>query len=252
MARVGPRRAGHHQPGRPHQPGAAARLGLRGRPGRLRPSGRKDDLLCPGRDGGDPPRDPRTDRRARGHHPSGEVLREGRQATGNRHQPPVVHPQRRPGHRPPDRPHRPGRPNGLAPAVHANPLHQLDRRTKRRLADQPSAVLRRSATPLVSVGRRRRADPRHADRPRRGRPPGRPVIGPGTRLQRVATGTARRLRRRHRRHGHLGHVVALPADRLRLGRRQRPLRPHLPHGPPSPGPRHHPDLAVLHRRALPL
>ena len=40
-------------------------------------------------------------RRAPPDHPPGEVLREGRQAARDRHHPPVVHPQRRPGRRPP-------------------------------------------------------------------------------------------------------------------------------------------------------
>ena len=64
-------------------------------------------------------------------------------------------------------------------------------------------------------------------------------------------GAARRLHRRPRRDGHLGHLVADPADRRRLGARPRPVRAHLPDGPAPAGPRHHPHLAVLHRRARP-
>ena len=37
----------------------------------------------------------------------------------------------------------------------------------------------------------------------------------------------------------------------RWERRPRPVRPGLPHGPAPPGPRDHPHLAVLHRRAQP-
>ena len=63
-------------------------------------------------------------------------------------------------------------------------------------------------------------------------------------------GAAGGLRGRPRRHGHLGHQLAHPRDRRALG--QRPLRAGLPHGPASPGPRHHPHLALLERRARPL
>ena len=71
-------------------------------------------------------------------------------------------------------------------------------------------------------------------------------------LRRGPARPARRLHGRPRRHGHLGHVVAHAPDRHRLGARPRPVRPHLPHGPAAAGPRHHPHLAVLHRRARPL
>ena len=47
---------------------------------------------------------------------------------------------------------------------------------------------------------------------------------------------------------HLGHVLADSADRHRLGARHRPVRAHVPDGPAAPGPRHHPHLAVQHRR----
>jgi len=50
----------------------------------------------------------------------------------------------------------------------------------------------------------------------------------------------------------VGHVVAQPPDRLRVGGRSRPVRPHLPDGPAPPGPRHHPNLAVLHDGPLAL
>ena len=70
------------------------------------------------------------------------------------------------------------------------------------------------------------------------------------RVHRGAAGPARRLRRRPGRHGHLGHLVADPADRRRLDRRSGPLRPGVPDGPPTPGPRHHPDLAVRRHRPL--
>ena len=43
-----------------------------------------------------------------------------------------------------------------------------------------------------------------------------------------------------------------PQIAVRLGRRPRPVRAHVPHGPAAPGPRDHPDLALLHGRPLPL
>ncbi len=42
-----------------------------------------------------------------------------------------------------------------------------------------------------------------------------------------------------------------PADRLRLGARRGAVEPHLPDGSGSPGPRHHPHLAVQPRGAQP-
>ena len=86
----------------------------------------------------------------------------------------------------------------------------------------------------------------------RGRAPGRPVDAGPAWLRRGAARQARRLRRRPGRHGHLGHVVAHPAHRGRVGDRQRPVRAGLPDGPVHPRARHHPHLAVLARRPVPL
>ena len=84
---------------------------------------------------------------------------------------------------------------------------------------------------------------------RRVRAPHRPHQPHAGGVRRGAARPAGRLHGRPRHHGHLGHVVAHAPDRHRLGARPRPVRPHLPHGPAAAGPRHHPHLAVLHRRA---
>ena len=159
-------------------------------------------------------------RRAAADHPPGEVLREGRPAARDRHQPPVVHPQRRPRRRP-------ARPRcwPAGASCAGTPTHMRHRyehwveRPHRRLADQPPALLRRAVPGLVPARRRRRAatttDPLV---PAEDRAAGRPVVAtcpPG--YTEDAARRARRLRRRPRRHGHLGHVVADPADRRRLG-----------------------------------
>ena len=76
-----------------------------------------------------------------------------------------------------------------------------------------------------------------------------PVLGCPARIHRGPARQAGRLRRRSRRHGHLGHVLADPADRVRVGGRPGTVRADLPHGSAPAGPRHHPDLAVLHHPA---
>ena len=140
----------------------------------------------------------------------------------------------------------------MAPGLHAGPLRELGRGPQRRLAGQPPALLRRAVPGLVPARRRRRARLRRPDRPPRSDAAGRPVDRRArTGYERGAARPARRVRRRPRRHGHLGHVVAHAADRQRLGRRPRPVRPHVPDGPAPAGPRDHPHLAVLHRRARP-
>ena len=157
-------------------------------------------------------------RRAQADHPPGQVLREGRPPARDRHQPPVVHPQRRPRRRP-ARGHAGARQGAaLAPALHAGPLRELGQRPQRRLAHLAPALLRRALPGLVPARRRRRDRPRPPDPGRRGRAAGRPVERRPAGLRRVPAGPARRLRRRPRRHGHLGHLVAHPPDRRGLGR----------------------------------
>ena len=50
----------------------------------------------------------------------------------------------------------------------------------------------------------------------------------------------------------MGDVLVDATDRRRLGGpgRRRPLPSHFPHGPPAAGPRHNPDLVVLHGRQV--
>ena len=97
----------------------------------------------------------RADRRAAADHPPGEVLRARPAPAGDRHQPAVVHPQRRARRRPPPGPPRSWQGAGVVPRPHAPPLRPLGRGAQRRLADQPAALLRR-ADPAVVPRRRRR------------------------------------------------------------------------------------------------
>ena len=78
-----------------------------------------------------------------------QVLREGRPAAGDRHQPAVVLPD--PG--PPGRPARAGPAAAVAPALHGGPLRQLGRGTQLGLAHQPAALLRRAVPGLVPARR---------------------------------------------------------------------------------------------------
>ena len=119
-----------------------------GGPGRLRPPGRQDRGAGPHRDRGRLRRVRRHRRRAPAHHPSGQVLREGRQAAGDRVQPAVVHPQRRARRRPAPSAHRPGLADELGAGLHAGPLRELDLGPQRGLAHQPPALLR-GAHPAV-------------------------------------------------------------------------------------------------------
>ena len=137
----------------------------------------------------------------------------------------------------------------LVPRPHAPPLRPLGRGAQRRLADQPPALLRRADPAVVPARRRRRGRPRPPDRPGRGHAADRPVVRRAARLHRRPARPARRLRRRPGHHGHVGDVVADAADRRPLGRRPRPVRAGVPDGHPPAGPRHHPHLAVLDRRA---
>ena len=139
-------------------------------------------------------RDRRARRRRPSRHAPGEVLREGRQAARDRLQPPVVHPQRRPGRgraRRDDRP-RPGA--AVAPGLHAPPLRGLGARPQRRLAGQPPALLRGAGAGLVPARRRRRGPARrgaHARRttpcPSTPRPTSRPASPPTSATSRAAS-----------------------------------------------------------------
>ena len=244
------RRARRPRPGRPPRPTgspptpARAAYARAGRPdGRSRPRRRIVELL---RGVG------RAARRAPADHAPGQVLREGRPPARDRHQPPVVHPQRRPRRRTLratllER----GRELRWHPTYMR---HRYENWVGGLNGDWLISRQRFFGVPdpgLVPARRRRRGRLRPAARPRRGRAAGRPVdrrARPATPSR--AARAARRLRRRPRRHGHLGDVVADAPDRRRLGRRPRPVRPGLPDGPAPAGPRHHPHLAVLDRRAL--
>ena len=114
-------------------------------------------------------------RRAAPDHARGEVLRARQPPAGDRHQPSVVHPQRRPRCRAPRGARETRRRGHVAPGPHAAPLRQLGRGAQRRLADQPPALLRRADPGVVPPRRRRRARLRRAAHPRRVAAADRPV-----------------------------------------------------------------------------
>ena len=190
--------------------------------------------------------------RAGADHPPGQVLREGRQAPRDHHHPSVVHPQRRSGCRPGRGSDQAGRGDRVPPRLHAGPLPQLDRGPHRRLAHLPSTILRGPDPGVVPARRRRRTGLRRPARSRRRVAADRPVDRRSPGFHARPAGSARWVHRRPRRDGHLGDLVAHPTDRWRLARRQRPVAAGLPLRHATPGPRHHPDLAVLHGRPLPL
>ena len=102
---------------------------------------------------------------------------------------------------------------------------------------------------LVPGARRRHGRPRRGPRARRVRAADRPVVRGARGLRRGPAWPARRVRRRSRRDGHVGDQLAHAAHRGPMGGRPGPLRPRVPDGHARPGPRHHPDLAVLVDRA---
>jgi valyl-tRNA synthetase len=104
----------------------------------------------------------RPHRRADADHASGEVLREGRLAARDRHEPAVVHPQRRPRARAARAHAGPGPGAALVPGAHAPPVRALDQRPDRGLADQPSALLRRARPGVVPARQRWRTGLRPA------------------------------------------------------------------------------------------
>ncbi len=152
------------------------RVGRRARA--LRRAGRQDGQAGPGPHRRAAAGVGRARRRAPSHHPPGQVLREGRPAARDRHQPPVVHQQRRARRRAARRPAAPGQGAALAPGLHAGPLRELGRRPQRRLADLPPALLRRPDPGLVPARRRRRG---------RLRPPTAPDRGPASPSTRRST-----------------------------------------------------------------
>ena len=119
---------------------------------RVRRAGRPDGQAGPGGDGRAAPRVGRAARRAAAAHAPGEVLRARQPAARDRHQPPVVHPQRRARPGPPRDVPRPRQGAGVVPRPHAPPLRPLGGGAQRRLAGQPPALLRR-ADPAVVPGR---------------------------------------------------------------------------------------------------
>ena len=187
----------------------------------------------------------------RADHPPGQVLRAGQPAAGDRHQPAVVHPQRRP---------RPGPREALLargkelPGSPDHMRHRYDHWVEGLNGDWLISRQRFFGVPIplwYPVGDDGEPD---FDQPI---VPGEDAlpIDPSTDVPAGYDEAARpagRLRRRSRRHGHLGDVVAHAADRRQLGRRPRPVRPRVPDGPAPAGPGDHPHLAVRHGRALPL
>ena len=95
----------------------------------------------------------RSGRRAAADHARGEVLREGRPAARDRHEPAVVHQD----DRVPRGAARARARAALAPGVHAGALRELGQRPERRLVRQPPAVLRRAVPGLVPARRGRHA-----------------------------------------------------------------------------------------------
>ncbi len=117
---------------------------------------------------------------------SGEVLRKRRSAARDRHQPAVVHPQRRSRRQSSYRAGRARCRDDMASGPHAAPVRQLGGRSQRRLAGQPPAFLRCANSGVVSPRCKRRPELRRTDTPRRGRPTGRsrpptfPLVTPPT------------------------------------------------------------------------
>ena len=146
--------ASHPGPHRPRRPLLGHHAGLdrhpRG-PRRVRRAGRQDGQAGPGPLHRAAPRDGRAAGRAPVDHPPGQVLRAGLPPAGDRHQPPVVHPQRRAGPRAEGTLPGAGPGAALVPGVHAPPLRELGRWAQRRLADLPPALLRR-ALPRSGTG----------------------------------------------------------------------------------------------------
>ena len=217
VARAGAAGAGDHPAGRHAGPGVVGRerLGVdrcRSRAALLRRARPAVGREGAGQDRRAAARDRRSHRRSAPDHARRQVLREGRSAARNHHQPPVVHQD----DRLPRRAARAGARAAVASAVHAGALRELGQRPERRLVRQPPAVLRRAVSRVVSArcGWPRQA--RSAAAAARRCAADRSVDGRAGRLSAGAARRARRIRRRSGRHGHLGDLVADAADRVRV------------------------------------
>ena len=133
-------------------------------------------------------------RRAAADHARREVLREGRPAARDHHEPAVVHQDDRV-----PRGAARARPRAeVASGIHGSALRELGERPERRLVRQPPAVLRRAVPGLVSARRGRPRRIRPADSGARGSAAGRSVDRRARRLSRGSARRAGRLRRRSR------------------------------------------------------
>ena len=207
--------AADHRLGRPHPGRRAAvdhhRLG----PGGIPLAARADRLQRPAAHGGVTARHRQPARRTGRHHPPGQVLREGRQAAGDRDHPPVVPAQRRP------RPGLAGGPSGtwLTTAL-ASPTCRCARQLGSGLnGDWLISRQRFFGVPFPSGIRWTTRAARTTTNPswRPSCPSTRPPTA--ARLPRTSAKPARRFHGRPGCHGHVGDFVAHPADRRRLGHR---------------------------------
>ena len=146
VARAAAARALDRRTRRPHPARAAAG---RARRRRVAGTGREHSGQGPEDDRRAPARVGRAGRRPAARHPPGEVLRARRPAARDRHQPPVVHPQRRPRARAARAVPRRGARAALVPRAHGRPLRQLGAGAHRRLAHQSPALLRRAVPGVV-------------------------------------------------------------------------------------------------------
>ena len=222
-----------------------ARLGVARRGRRHRGAGRARGPALEegtGHDRRAPARLRRSGRRAHADPPRRQVLRARRTTARDRVEPAVVREDDRvPRGAARTRPAAP-----LAPRVHGRSLRVVGRGSERRLVRQPSAVLRRPVPRVVPARRGGQAGSRASAGGERGSPAGRSVLGRARGVLAGAARTARGLRRRPGHHGHVGDVLADPADRRDVGGGPGPVLARVPDGPAAPGPRDHPDLAVLH------
>jgi hypothetical protein len=198
-------------------------------------------------------RERRPRRRADPHPAQGELLRARREAAGDRHLAPVVHPQRRPRRRPQRRAHRARREIAFHPGFmrsrYANWVQPASTATGWSRASASSACRSRSGTPSTPTASRLRPPIVPARTSCRStRPPTRRRATPRTSAAYPAASSATPTS------GHLGDLLAQsPQIAGRLAHRRRHHRPALrgglPDGPAPAGARHHPHLAVRHRRA---